>query len=205
SCEAAQSAMRNEPTAAAAVPNSASLAAAVGIRRRWAIEFSLLHHRSPASQSRHYDSLSTATAQLAAPAGYMDRPPPLAGGREPDGALISKRGWDAALGPLKQLPMNLFIMWMAGNSVSIFPIMMVLMLFMRPIQAVFAMQATFAQIEGGQACLQRFVYLIGNLAVLALAVYKCHTMGLLPTYESDWLSFVDSPRRTEVSGGGFLL
>ncbi len=40
-----------------------------------------------------------------------------------------------ALGPWKQLPMNLFVMWMAGNSVSIFPIMMVGMMFFRPVQA----------------------------------------------------------------------
>lgn len=30
--------------------------------------------------------------------------------------------------------MNLFLMYMAGNSISIFPIMMVGMLFMRPIK-----------------------------------------------------------------------
>lgn len=35
---------------------------------------------------------------------------------------------------MKQLPMNLFIMWMAGNTVSLFPIMMVGMMFFRPVQ-----------------------------------------------------------------------
>ena len=30
--------------------------------------------------------------------------------------------------------MNLFIMWMAGNTVSLFPIMMVGMMFFRPVQ-----------------------------------------------------------------------
>ncbi len=39
---------------------------------------------------------------------------------------------------MKQIPMNLFIMWMAGNSISIFPIMMVGMMFFRPIQAFMA-------------------------------------------------------------------
>lgn len=48
----------------------------------------------------------------------------------------------------------------------------------------------FKLIEGGQAVLQKLVYLFGNLVCLALALYKCSSMGLLPTYASDWLDFV---------------
>lgn len=51
-----------------------------------------------------------------------------------------KKSWDLALGPLKQVPMNLFIMYMAGNSISIFPIMMVCMLIIRPVKALFTLQ-----------------------------------------------------------------
>ena len=36
--------------------------------------------------------------------------------------------------------MNLFIMYMTGNSISIFPIMMIGMLVVRPIKALFTMQ-----------------------------------------------------------------
>lgn len=53
---------------------------------------------------------------------------------------IVQKSWDIALGPMKQIPMNMFIMWMSGNSISIFPIMMVGMMFFRPIQALFAFQ-----------------------------------------------------------------
>lgn len=54
--------------------------------------------------------------------------------------LIIKKSWDLALGPLKQVPMNLFIMYMAGSSISIFPIMMVGMLIIRPVKALFTLQ-----------------------------------------------------------------
>ena len=57
--------------------------------------------------------------------------------QEIDSNLIVKKSWETALAPLKQIPMNLFIMYMAGNSISIFPIMMVGMLFMGPIKALF--------------------------------------------------------------------
>ncbi len=46
-------------------------------------------------------------------------------------------GWSLALGPWKQLPLNLFVLWMAGNSISLFPIMMVGMMLARPVQAIF--------------------------------------------------------------------
>lgn len=46
-------------------------------------------------------------------------------------------------------------------------------------------------ITGTQAILQKLVYVIGNLATVALALYKCSSMGLLPTYASDWLDFVE--------------
>lgn len=47
-----------------------------------------------------------------------------------------------ALGPLKQIPMNLFIMYMAGNTISIFPTMMVCMMAWRPLQALMAISAS---------------------------------------------------------------
>ncbi|VDK38875.1 unnamed protein product [Dibothriocephalus latus] len=125
------------------------------------------------------------------PVGYVERTFPITAARDQDDTLTVKRSWDIALAPLRQIPMNLLIMWMTGNSISIFPIMMVIMMFMRPIQAILSMQATFKLIEGSQAPIQCFAYLFGNLVMLALAVYKCHNMGLLPTYASDWLSFVE--------------
>ncbi len=47
-------------------------------------------------------------------------------------------GWTIALGPWKQLPLNLLVLWMAGNSISLFPIMMVGMMFYRPVQSLFS-------------------------------------------------------------------
>ena len=57
-------------------------------------------------------------------------------------SCVLQRCWDVALGPLKQIPMNLFIMYMSGNTISIFPIMMVCMMAWRPIQALMSMSAS---------------------------------------------------------------
>ncbi|EFA04522.2 ER membrane protein complex subunit 4 [Tribolium castaneum] len=119
--------------------------------------------------------------------------------------LITKKSWDLALAPLKQVPMNLFIMYMAGNSISIFPIMMVGMLLMRPVQAIFATKSTFKMVENSSAFKQMFVYILGNCINIGLALYKCQSMGLLPTHSSDWLAFVEPPVRLEYLGGGVSL
>uniref|UniRef100_A0A3Q3M382 ER membrane protein complex subunit 4 n=2 Tax=Mastacembelus armatus TaxID=205130 RepID=A0A3Q3M382_9TELE len=116
------------------------------------------------------------------------------------------RCWDVALGPLKQIPMNLFIMYMSGNTISIFPIMMVCMMAWRAIQALMSMSATFKLLESSsQQWLQGLVYLIGNLLGSALAIYKCQSMGLLLTHSSDWLAFIEPPQRMEIMGGGMVL
>ena len=49
----------------------------------------------------------------------------------------------------------------------------------------------FNRLSGEQAALQQFSYILANLLGLALAMYKCHTMGLLPTSQSDWVEFMD--------------
>ena len=42
-----------------------------------------------------------------------------------------------------------------------------------------------------QALVQKIVYFVSNLLGIALALYKCSSMGLLPTHSSDWLSFLE--------------
>jgi len=63
----------------------------------------------------------------------------------------------------------------------------------------------FKTIEGTQAWGQKFIFFIGNCVNIVLALYKCQSMGLLPTHASDWLAFINQPTRMEYSGGGFVL
>ena len=120
--------------------------------------------------------------------------------------------------------MNLFIMYMSGSSISIFPIMMVVMMMfrylinisvsedliciVRPLKTLFSVKQAFKGFETGANGLgvnilgQKLVFILGNLANVALAMYKCHTMGLLPTHASDWLAFADPLQRAEVVVGG---
>ena len=44
---------------------------------------------------------------------------------------------------------------------------------------------------------QKIVYILGNLVGIALAIYKFHSMGIIPGYDSDWLAFADPVQRAE--------
>ena len=52
---------------------------------------------------------------------------------------------------------------------------------------------------------QKVTYLLGNLAQLAVALYKCQSLGLLPTHASDWLAFQEPAQQVEFAHGGMGL
>ncbi|KAL5467703.1 hypothetical protein EMCRGX_G031966 [Ephydatia muelleri] len=140
------------------------------------------------------------------PPGYTDEPPKEdEAGEAIDPNLLAKQGWSIALGPWKQLPMNLLVLWLAGNTLSLFPIMMVGMMFLRPFQAIFSYKQVYDKLKGEQALLQLAVYLLANLMGIALAMYKVINMGVLPISPSDWLEFIEPKQTLETAGGGLLL
>src|SRR3954464_2872255 len=91
-----------------------------------------------------------------------------------------------------------------STSFSIFPIMMVAMMAWRPMKALMSVNAAFKSLEVhlrqfafypniayseaiqsenvGTLILHKMLYVLGHLCAIALAVYKCHSMGLLPNH-----------------------
>lgn len=99
-------------------------------------------------------------------------------------SLKLKKAWELALAPAKQLPMNAIGMYMTGNSLQIFSIMMVFMLFKGPVQAIIGIQSTFQRLESDgnkeQMLLAKLAFIGCNLLALALGIWKVNGMGLLP-------------------------
>jgi ER membrane protein complex subunit 4 len=111
-------------------------------------------------------------------------------------SLKLKKAWELALAPAKQLPMNAIGMYMTGNSLQIFSIMMVFMLFKGPITALFNIQGTFQRLESEgnkqQMILVKLAFIGCNMLALALGIWKVNGMGLLPTTRSDWLAWEEA-------------
>ncbi|EFC50269.1 predicted protein, partial [Naegleria gruberi] len=92
--------------------------------------------------------------------------------------------------PFRGLFMNVFLMWMIGNQINIFPIIFTAMAIMNPIKAMLGIGQAFQSFdseEGGKinTILPKIVYFLLQCVSLGMAVVKLFYMGLLPN-ESDW-------------------
>ncbi|KAJ3027483.1 UNVERIFIED_CONTAM: hypothetical protein HDU68_003729 [Siphonaria sp. JEL0065] len=129
--------------------------------------------------------------------------------------LKLKKSWETALGPLKQAPMQAFMLYMSGNSVQIYSIMVTVMLFMNSGNAILGTQLAFKRFEtvgtdkkpanNSNLILPKIVYVLAQCVLMGLGVYKCSAMGLLPTSHSDWLSFLEAKSVAEYSSQGSWL
>ncbi len=80
--------------------------------------------------------------------------------------------------------MNAIMMYMSGNSLQIFSIMMVFMLFKSPIQGIIGTNQVFTRFETegtkGRLWLVKATYVLMQLVALSLGIWKVNGMGLLP-------------------------
>jgi hypothetical protein len=80
--------------------------------------------------------------------------------------------------------MNAIMMYMSGNSLQIFSIMMTAMLFMNPLKALSSINTTFARFDNerthGRLWPVKLAFIALQLATIALGIWKVNGMGLLP-------------------------
>lgn len=95
---------------------------------------------------------------------------------------------DIAWAPGKGLFMTAFMMYMSGNTLNIFSIMITGMALMTPVKAIAGIQAAFQSAHDVQIdlTLAKTVYVGMHLLSLSIPLYKCANMGLLPLTSADW-------------------
>ncbi|KAH7150013.1 hypothetical protein B0J13DRAFT_620353 [Dactylonectria estremocensis] len=105
--------------------------------------------------------------------------------------LKLKKAWEIALAPVKGLPMTGIMMYMSGNSLQIFSIMMVFMAFKNPLMGLVNTNQAFEKFQttnnSGQMLQVKFLYVAMQILALGVGIWKINAMGLLPTTRSDWL------------------
>ncbi len=98
--------------------------------------------------------------------------------------LKLKKAWEVALAPVKNLPMTAIMMYMSGNSLQIFSIMMVFMAFKNPIMGLMGVTQAFERFgtesNKGKMMQVKLAYVAMQLVALALGIWKVNAMGLLP-------------------------
>lgn len=118
-------------------PTSSTLVRPTPARRKWFIDLQIRKNERvniSTTNENHLNHPTTNAALLNSPIGYSEQRMSDLPTQEDDERLLARRSWDIALQPIKQLPMNIILAWMAGNSFSLMSIMIVVMLFMKPIQ-----------------------------------------------------------------------
>lgn len=134
--------------------------------------------RSSPALSRHQQ---TDISQKQKDAKSQPRKPPTT---EEMDTLKLKKAWEVALAPVKGLPMTAIMMYMSGNSLQIFSIMMVFMAFKNPLMGLVNTNQAFEKFQSehnASAMLQvKAVYVACQIVALAVGVWKVNTMGLLP-------------------------
>ena len=154
----------------------------------------------PSSPSATSSSLLS-HRDISFPSGYLPgdhdtQPTPSTQTLQKTADLVYQSAMNTALAPGKQLLMTGFMLWMSGNTLQIFSIMMLGMALYQPLTRMFNVQARVCQVwwcEWFVVC-RRLVFVLCNLAGVGLALYKCQSMGLLPTSSADWLSTRVRPR-----------
>ena len=77
-----------------------------------------------------------------------------------------------ATAPGKQFLMTMFMLWMSGNSLQIFSIMMLGMAFWQPLQKLLSVNKEFARFEGRtDLTLPKLVFIVLNVAAVGTYDY----------------------------------
>ena len=99
------------------------------------------------------------------------------------------------------------MLWMSGNSIQIFSILITFMLFFNGMKAILSTNQTFEKfgiqsndkdgffslfdVKANPLLLPKVVFILVQSIHFGLGIWKCASMGLLPTAQSDWLAFME--------------
>ncbi|KIL68506.1 hypothetical protein M378DRAFT_158308 [Amanita muscaria Koide BX008] len=103
--------------------------------------------------------------------------------------------------------MQAFMLYMSGGGVQIFSISIVFMLLLTPFKNLATMNAAFSQFAPAKSepaafstlLVPKLAYFACNLLTLGVGLWKCRSMGLLPTGTGDWLAFETRGLAPEIS------
>ena len=113
-----------------------------------------------------------------------------------------QRAMEMGIAPGKNIFMQGFMMWMSGSSINIFSIMITGMAFINPVKSILAIDDTFKRFAHDPAVdltLPKLAFVGCNCGMIALALWKLNTMGLLPITAADWTSFLVDKTHVESS------
>ena len=108
-------------------------------------------------------------------------------------AAKQRQAMNIAMSPGKNLFTTALMLWMSGSSIQIFSIMMTGMALWQPLKALATANEPFRNLEkdeGVNLRTPKLIFISLQLVALAIGLYKCSTMGLLPVTSVDWVDYL---------------
>eukprot|EP00478_Filoreta_tenera_P003609 GABV01003827.1.p1 GENE.GABV01003827.1~~GABV01003827.1.p1 ORF type:complete len:172 (-),score=30.16 GABV01003827.1:7-522(-) len=110
--------------------------------------------------------------------------------------LVYRAAMAAATSPFKQLLMTALMLYMSGNSIQIFSIVMVGMATWQPLKALLGVRDVFAKYENNSAIagsdvsflLPKLIYVGAQLLAFSMAAWKLSSLGLIGGASFDHVS-----------------
>lgn len=108
--------------------------------------------------------------------------------------LKVKKAWEYATSPAKNVPMNLVMSYMTGNSLQLIPMMMTFTLLWNPLVAIFketnkGFEPYATEKNRNELILPKIVFVLCQLANMSIGLWKLDKMGIIPHKEADWLEW----------------
>jgi hypothetical protein len=100
---------------------------------------------------------------------------------------------------MKNMAMTVFMLWMVGNQLSMWTIMMIIAFASTPIQALLNINKSFEMFEGKKVNLlmPKLTFFALNMLLFGGVIYKFSIMGILPVTPSDWNVLIEAKHPIE--------
>lgn len=98
------------------------------------------------------------------------------------------------------------MMWMSGNSIQIFSIIITFTSISTPLKSIFGSGKTFQPFRDGKVDVAgpRLLYCLLHFGGMLMGLWKLNKLGLLPTHVSDWIGAPPPPHALQFSTGAFV-
>jgi len=118
----------------------------------------------------------------------------------------SQKCWELAQSPFRAMLMQGFMMWMSGNSIQIFSIIITFTSISTPLKSIFGSGKTFQPFRDGKVDVAgpRLLYCLLHFGGMLMGMWKLNKLGLLPTHVSDWIGAPPPPHALQFSTGAFV-
>ena len=94
--------------------------------------------------------------------------------------------------------MFIFIMWMTGNSLSIYTIMFTCSFATKPFSSILTVNKSFKMFKHKDLnlLLPKIAFIAANMIIVAMAAYKFSNLGIIPVQPADWAGLL--PPKTPI-------